>query len=65
MTKKDEIFRNNLLVTMSYANIMQAMDEYAEYVAKEAWNERNQWVEYDRGETFKNWFEQFKAKENE
>jgi hypothetical protein len=67
MNKKEEIknkwfMRNDISLREAWNNIL---DEYAEYVAGEAWNERNQWVEYDRGETFKDWFEQFKAKENE
>jgi hypothetical protein len=59
----------------SAKNILLAMDEYAEYVAEKAWkiakdygfDLAGEWAIGKKCEriTFEDWFEQFKAKENE
>jgi hypothetical protein len=77
MTKKEEIknkwfMRNDISLREAWNNIL---DEYAEYVALEAWkiakdygfDLAGEWAIGKKCEriTFEDWFEQFKAKENE
>jgi hypothetical protein len=67
MNKKEQII-NTVTVNgcreWTDARVNQAMDEYAEYVAKKAWTAGYYSSDENNDLNFKEWFEQFKAKQD-